>query len=327
MYLTGRWIQGRIQFTVLVAGILLGFNLGCTKSKTLRLSEVSDHRAPRGVLVMAHGGSEEWNNSVTEAVNSLEVDIPVEIAFGMSDPRTLQTAVANLESKGVREVIVVRLFVSKDSFLDRTKQILGISPGAPEAPSHDHVSEQSSDMSSSHRNMEFWRISTNSRFWLSDSGLLDDTEIVGTILKERVLDLSRDPGNESVLILAHGPGDDTENELWLERMNSQADEIRKVAPFRIVRVMTLREDWPEVREASEASIKRFIAETEGAVIVVPYRVYGFGPYADVLDGLDYMADKMGFLPHPGIGEWLQKQIHRGLTAFEEQSSTVSEFIN
>ena len=41
----------------------------------------------------------------------------------------------------------------------------------------------------------------------------------------------------------------------------------------------------------------------GLDLEVPYRVYGFGPYAEVLDGLDYVGTD-GLLPHRLVGDWV-----------------------
>lgn len=73
-----------------------------------------------------------------------------------------------------------------------------------------------------------------------------------------------------------------------------------------MRCATLREDWPDKRTASEADIRAFVVEhSAGAqVIVVPFRVAGFGPYRTVLDGLSYVADERGFLPHPQVAAWI-----------------------
>jgi hypothetical protein len=38
-----------------------------------------------GILLMAHGGSEEWNRAVEEVVVPLASRQPVEISFGMAD--------------------------------------------------------------------------------------------------------------------------------------------------------------------------------------------------------------------------------------------------
>ena len=36
-------------------------------------------------------------------------------------------------------------------------------------------------------------------------------------------------------------------------------------------------------------------------------VLGFGPYRAVLEGLDYVADGRGLLPHPAFSRWLSRQ--------------------
>ena len=61
--------------------------------------------------------------------------VPGRSGLGTADAASLQEAVAELESRGVREIGVVRLFVSGDSFLDRTEQILGLRAGARRSPS------------------------------------------------------------------------------------------------------------------------------------------------------------------------------------------------
>jgi hypothetical protein len=122
--------------------------------------------------------------------------------------------------------------------------------------------------------------------------------------------LSKDPKREHVLILAHGPGDDAENERWLQHLDARAEVVRKALPFRSVRVETLREDWPEKREQAERRIRAFVEESSaqgGRVLVIPFRVQGFGPYAKVLDGLEYSSDGQGLIPHPSITRWIAHQ--------------------
>ena len=62
----------------------------------------------------------------------------------------------------------------------------------------------------------------------------------------------------------------------------------------------------EARAAAEGEIRATVArmgEAWDRVVVVPYRVFGFGPYADVLDGLGYVGTE-GLLPHRLVGEWV-----------------------
>jgi hypothetical protein len=87
-----------------------------------------------------------------------------------------------------------------------------------------------------------------------------------------------------------------------------------------VKAFTLREDWPEKREDAEAAIREYVSEANLAgrtVIVVPFRVSGFGPYAELLRGLNYRSNGLGLLPHKNVTLWIRNQaqeIHRRLLA-------------
>jgi hypothetical protein len=149
-------------------------------------------------------------------------------------------------------------------------------------------------------------VSVDARFFISKDGLAA-SPLVDGVLADRVRDLSREPANEAVLLLAHGPGDDEENARWLSLMEARASGVRALGAFRAVRCETLREDWPAAREAAQARVRAFVEEQGRAgarVLVVPFRVSGFGPYASVLEGLTYERDDRGLLPHANITTWL-----------------------
>lgn len=83
-------------------------------------------QANRGVLIMAHGGDAEWNEAIEQVVAPLLEKYPTEVAFGMADGSTMRTGVQRLEERGVREIAVVRMFISNESFLPETEYILGL---------------------------------------------------------------------------------------------------------------------------------------------------------------------------------------------------------
>ena len=144
---------------------------------------------------------------------------------------------------------------------------------------------------------------------LGEDGLLDSL-VTAQILQDRVRVQSRQPAVESILVLAHGAENDEVNRRWLDRMELLSDRIRKLGDFRHIQVDTLREDWQEKRIAAERRIRAFVqhnSRSEGRVIVVPFRIFGFGPYAEVLKGLDYVADGRGLLPHPAVTDWIREQ--------------------
>lgn len=254
--------------------------------------------SPRpGLLVMAHGGSEAWNASVTSAVQPLMAEVPTAIAFGMAKPETLESAVRELEAQGVDRIAVVRLFVSGDSFLHQTEYLFGARTDAPvgwpmrpsEAPTPQPIA-------------------TSAAVDIDLEGLIDADE-TGDILRRRVMALSSDPGSEAVLVLGHGNGDPAVNDRLLDRMEARSEGIRS-AGFREVKVATLREDWAEARKVSEKRIRAWVqarADEGLTVLVVPLRLSGFGPYAEVLGGLTYTADGRGLLPDEAISQWLRRR--------------------
>lgn len=256
---------------------------------------------------MAHGGSTEWNDEILDAVNPLRKQYTVEVAFGMADAATIQEAVRRLEDQGISRIAVVRLFISGESWYDRTRQILGLLPGAPTAADE---AGQASRAGHANHSAGFWRVETASAFALTTEGLAN-ADAMGDVLADRARTLSSDPQREAVLILAHGPGDDTENDRWIAEIDARAENVRRALPFSRVQVMTLREDWPEKRVEAERRIREFVSTAGGeglTPIVIPFRVYGFGPYGQVLDGLEYVADGRGLLPHLEVTNWIADQV-------------------
>jgi hypothetical protein len=323
----------RALLTIAIIGLFL--TPGCVKPQ-------------RGILLMAHGGDPSWNEQVEQVVSPLRSRQPVEVAYGMATTSTLRDAVKRLEARGVHEIAVVRMFISGESFLLPTEFILGLRSDLPPDPHGNYLPPRSQAAchegkktaggaalasansgsphgsgaepvpSGDHHCMEPpERIAMKAQVALSREGVADST-LVDQILVDRVKALSRHPHQESVLILGHGPGDDRENERWLEKMRARARGVERLGPFREVRCETLREDWPERRSQAEQRIRAFVhaqSRDGGRVIVVPFRVAGFGPYKEVLQGLNYVSDGLGFCPHPNMTQWIAETA----TACFEQS--------
>jgi hypothetical protein len=281
---------------------------------------------------MAHGGDDQWDEQVRATVEPLSGSQPVEIAFGMARTSTIRTAVERLEAQGVQRIAVVRMFISGDSFLPETEYILGLRPnpgpdgvthpaavasmvehdaqgahGGHGAGAHKASLDPNVDHGMSHHMEPAEPINTSAAIIVSGAGVAE-SPLIDDILVDRVRSLSTDPTDESVLILAHGPGDEAENERWLANMRLRVQRLHAIAPFRHVQVETLREDWPERRAEAERRIRQYVEAASvngGRVLVVPFRIAGFGPYADVLEGLEYVADGRGFCPHPNMTRWIE----------------------
>lgn len=287
---------------VALLGMLL---VGCASSGS-NTETVSSKSADFGVLVMAHGGGEEWDAAVAASLKQLEARYPMAVAFGMADAGSMERAVRELETAGVERVGVVRLFVSGESWYERTEQILGLREGAP---SRADAMAMMAGKPAPRMPMGFWQIDTDLEFHLSEEGLADAEEM-DQVLLTRIRALSRNPAEESVLVLAHGPGDDAENARWIQLISERTELARDRLGMADIRVFTLREDWQDKREVAEQQIREFVQQAASrghTTLVVPYRVMGFGPYHEVLSGLDYRADETGLVPHDNVGLWLVNQ--------------------
>lgn len=264
--------------------------------------------AKKGLLVMAHGGTEEWNAAVEAAVAPLRGRWEVEVCYGMAVASALEASMKRLEARGVGDVAVVRLFVSGDSWREETEYILGLRAELPAEKVKAHAAMPHHGPGHSGHKMEAPRpISHGARVAMSRDGI-GDSPLIDPILVDRIEGLSKEPARETVLVIAHGPGDDAENERWIARMKERLEPLRARAHFRRIEVATLREDWPEKRAAAERRIRSIVEEGSagGRVIVVPFRIAGFGPYREVLKGLTYVSDGAGFLPHANVTRWIEQ---------------------
>ena len=177
-----------------------------------------------GVLIMAHGGSDEWDATVRSAAQSIEAEFPTAIAFGMADPGALQAAVDSLEAAGVTRIAVVRLLVSSASFLRQTEYLFGLSEEPPARSRMDRS-----------RTLEPLRL--DAAVAISNEGLSESPR-AGKVIADRVSALSSDPAEEVVLILAHGMADDRINDGLHRDIDRLADSVRALGPFRRVVVET-----------------------------------------------------------------------------------------
>lgn len=247
-----------------------------------------------GVLVMAHGGGAEWNAAVAQAVAPLRDRIPLALALGMADPRTLQAGLDSLAARGARDVAVVRLFLSGASFLHQTQYLFGMRSDPPPWGMIGHRMTDGADLRP---------LTTDARIFLDLEGLAGSRAANG-IMAERA-EAAAPERDAGVLLVAHGMGAEDENDRLLALMERSVQVLRTVGHPE-VRAATLREDWARARAVAEDDMRAAVdemRERHGRVVVLPYRLYGFGPYADVLEGLAY-ENGPALLPHPLVTDWI-----------------------
>lgn len=283
----------------------------------------------RGILLLAHGGNEQWNAQVTTIAAEVDRTMPTEVAFGMATRANIQGAVDRLQARGVKEIVAVPLFVSSwSSVITSTEYLLGQREEAPKelalfakmnhAGAHGANGDGASSHGSAHGSASEHGNATvdptspiKSPVPIRMTKAMNDHPIVADILADRARSVSTDPAAEAVVIVAHGPVADAENQRWLADMASLAGRIGQAARFAGVDYLTLRDDAPKpVRDAATAELRRIVSRHLDAgrrVLVVPLLV-SFGGIEkglrERLEGLSYSMPSAALVPDDRIVTWV-----------------------
>lgn len=144
------------------------------------------------------------------------------------------------------------------------------------------------------------------------STALDRHPILANILMDRAAAISRNPAQEVLVLIAHGPNDDEENALWLADLNAVARMIAAKKSFARVEVTTLRDDAKaSVRDEATSllrAIVRCAAEQGFRVLIMPVLLSYGGIENGIrkrLDGLDHVSSPAGLLPDPRMADWVK----------------------
>ncbi|MCP9470449.1 MAG: hypothetical protein NNA31_10675 [Nitrospira sp.] len=271
-----------------------------------------------GVVVMPHGSTQPWNDAVEATMRPLMAKYPIEMAYGMGDPFIIQDAVSRLEQRGIRHVVFVRLYALDHHMKSLTDYILGLSDQPP-GDGHDggHGSTSAPP-----------QVRTAVTF--SAFGGYEQNPDIATVLHKRIAELSQDPTEETVLLLAHGDGTDEGDNRWIAVMNEHIARLRQephCAKLKDIKAFTVREDWPGKREKAVAAVRSTIEEAsrDSRVLVIAHRLYGAGPYRHMLAGLNFELNDKG-LADPILTRWLDERLTR-LTAeltSQNQQTTLAQ---
>lgn len=272
-----------------------------------------------GVVIMPHGSTQPWNDAVEGTIQPLMAKYPIEMAYGMGDPHIIQNAVSRLEQRGIRHIVFVRMYALDNHMKPLTDYILGLSDRSP-ADSHGsgHGSANAPP-----------QVRTAALF--STFGGYEQNPEIALVLHKRIAELSKDPTNETVLLLAHGEGTEAGNDAWLSVMNQNIERLRQdphCAKLKAIKALTVREDWPKEREKAVAAARAAIEEAgkHGRVLVIANRLYGSGPYRTMLKGLTYEMNDKG-LVDPVLTRWLEAGLTRMTAELIPSRSEQSAYAN
>ena len=140
---------------------------------------------------------------------------------------------------------------------------------------------------------------------------LDRHPLAGQILADRARAISATPADEAVILVAHGPVPDDDNQRCLADMAVLAGHVRAAVPFAAVEYMTVRDDaGPAMREAATRELRDTVARHTAAgrrVLVVPHLLSFGGIEQGIrkrLEGLDYTMASQALMPDDRLIEWV-----------------------
>lgn len=286
-----------------------------------------------GILLLAHGGSAKWNAHVTNLAAQVDRTKPTEVAFGMATRANIQAAVDRLQARGATEIVAVPLFVSSwSSVITATQYLLGQRSDAPpelaiyakmnhSTPAATSRSGAAPNGHESHarygNDVADPKSPVSARVPIRMTSALNDHPIVADILASRARSISRNPAEEAMVIVAHGPVGDEENRRWLMDMASLAEQVGKAERFGSIDYLTLRDDAPKpVRAQATAELRTIVTKRLGEgrrVLIVPLLVSFGGIERGVrerLEGLAYTMPDTALVPDERLVSWVLTMAER-----------------
>ena len=273
--------------------------------------------AAQGILLLAHGGSDDWNRQVLEVAERVDASRPVEVAFGMANKRTMQDAVDRLAGRDVSSIVAIPLFVSShSSVLRATEYLLGSRDDAPPELAGFARMSARRDAARGTSDTGFDRTTPlETTVPLSVTTALDSHPLVAEILISRAVDVSRTPQEEVAVVVAHGPSSADDNARWLHDMEILVERMRQQTGFSRIEYLTVRDDAPEpVRSQATAELRALVegAVQEGkSVLIVPLLLSYGGIEAGIrrrLEGLPYRMAGQALLPDERLSQWVLLQV-------------------
>ncbi|HEX6639756.1 MAG TPA: CbiX/SirB N-terminal domain-containing protein [Thermoanaerobaculia bacterium] len=259
-----------------------------------------------GTIVIAHGGSAEWNAPVLDIARQAQTGGPVEVALLMGEfapQHRFQDAVARLIEQGAERIVAVPLLASSHSgHYDQIRYLAGELPALSESMMH-HLEMAGIE-----------RPATEVPITVTHS--IDASMEIATILSERALALANDASQQALYIVGHGPNSAEDHAEWMANLRPVADSIARATGFRDVKIGLVRDDAPDaVRAEAVRSIREVIElqrELTGQpVVVVPVLIsngYVSQKLRRDLAGLDIAFDGNGLLPHAQLARWIERRV-------------------
>lgn len=249
-----------------------------------------------GVLALGHGYEPSGNEAFKSAYVPTAEARPTAVAFGMAMMTSdhIQSAVDDLTNAGADTILVMPVTTLKvGGLIGQWRYIFGERDDAPW--------------------MSVPRVATDANVVFGPTPTTDP--LISAILLDNATQLSDDPTNEVVALIAHGPDNEQANATELAILEQHAAFIRAGRPFVDVRGFTLQDDAPSaIRQANIDRIRTWVqsaSDDDRRVIVLttlPVKGSVHKKIKRDLDGLDYVLMDKGVVENPLFSDWINAVI-------------------
>jgi hypothetical protein len=258
-------------------------------------------RGEVGVLILSHGVGENSDRILRDALLPVAGKQPTALGFGMAMMTSahLQSAVDDLTERGAKTIVLVQngATTNYNSLTRQWKYIFGLGEEATY--------------------LDVPVVNSKARFVMAEP--FGDHPLITDVLYDHVKEVSRNPANELVIIVGHGPEDIEDNVPDLEALQAHVDRIKARNEFADVRIINLQDDAiPPIRKSNVKKLRRWVqkAGDQGQdVIVVAIAAASHGVQNHIkqdLRGLDYTFADKGMSEHPKYVAWLASAIDETL---------------
>ena len=261
-------------------------------------------RGETGILVLSHGVGENSDRLVRNAYLPMARTTPVAIGFGMSmmSSTHLQAAVDDLRAAGARRIILVDEGTTTrfNSLTRHWQYIFGMNP------------------ESSYMDVPKVKAPGVKFLW---AGHFNDHPLITEMLYDAARSVSRDPANEVLIIVGHGPEDAADNVPDLTILQAHVDRLKAKKQFADVRLINLQDDAiVPVRESNVRKLRAWIQQATKSgrkVVVVPIAAASHGVQVHIktdLRGLQYTFAEKGLIENPRFMQWVDSVIKTAQSA-------------
>lgn len=259
-----------------------------------------DVTGEQGLLLLMHGFKERGDAAFKQDMQPMASIFPTAMAAGMSMMMSdhIQWGIRDLEAAGAKTIVVVPVISTRFNTMMRQWEYIF---GEYDRPSYATVR----------------RITSDARILIADPP--GDDPLIAEIMLDHAWEISEDPENEIVIIAAHGPTFEDDNQMVLAELNTLAKIMREDGDFADVQAITLQDDAPvEIRDRNVAKLRGMVeaATADGRQVLIVTNLIGTRTIqaklrAD-LEGLNYRFNKKGIVGHDNFMKWMGEAIREEL---------------